>query len=829
MAHIDFEEYRAPWETGPHWELKREFMEKYQNDYSLDRLLCLAQAYSNIELLHCSYPEPVMREVYQLSCQLKGCKRFREAEADLERRRKEKLEMQPKKVGKRTLSDEISVKPYKFIKFCSPNEVTDVSKLSNDYDKTSNENINCDTRASNDSRTSADPKDSNKNTVSVNTDSNGTALLKDNSNAIFLISHSPDFGLIQKIATAIPKKSKSPLESMESAIEVSGLENAVKYVFLQDDSVICCQFYIGNTLVATGRDTTEKYAKEKAVHYGVEILINLSHLPCKTLEDLKEELQNWIKATNSMLLWSEISLDLKSKSKQLMSQLLEMEKNPMYADLHFILEIVQKLFYVKFRTEMCKQKTKVPASRMIQEAAAKLKCDLDVYFFHFGEDPDSLLNQRAFYCDFVIKNIFICQSKSSSKKKAKNDASEKGLNLLTNFIENCIFQKQQNDQTQVKSLKRNFESSNGFVTDMNTDETINYYFSKGNSSSRDKEYLSNNKKSESKKLFHKKPKTENYLKSLVAENLSSVPSSEWNHQDNSGSKSKLKSFRINHRLLTNSRNQQLIVFDLGENSYKNSAGHILFITANKCKKIVRHEVEEIPVDGSGNSAKMFRYSITLEGEEIGKALALAEKEAKAAAIENAVQFLQNHFYTIKMKNEIEKSFIISRSHILNAENPSSVLSESNIGCKMLKSMGWTGGGIGKTSGIIEPIVATDHKFGHGLGFSENKAQEKSFKQKIEALLKDFSQSNTTSDLIFSTEFNKEERKEIHKLATRYNLINNSRGKGEQRQLFIGKKFSPMELLERLIEAGGSTPKYELEDRSVSGNTSVSLNDSLMIQ
>ncbi|GBL89574.1 hypothetical protein AVEN_87901-1 [Araneus ventricosus] len=48
---------------------------------------------------------------------------------------------------------------------------------------------------------------------------------------------------------------------------------------------------------------------------------------------------------------------------------------------------------------------------------------------------------------------------------------------------------------------------------------------------------------------------------------------------------------------------------------------------------------------------------------------------------------------------------------------------------------------------------------------------------------------------------------------RYNLTNVSRGKGQQRQLFIGRKFTPMDLFDRLIEAGGSTPKYELEDRT----------------
>ncbi|GFX94494.1 uncharacterized protein TNCV_4295341 [Trichonephila clavipes] len=66
----------------------------YQNNYPVDRLLCLAQAYSNIELLHCRYPEPVMHEVEQCSYNLKGNKKFQQMEADLEKKRKKKPELQ---------------------------------------------------------------------------------------------------------------------------------------------------------------------------------------------------------------------------------------------------------------------------------------------------------------------------------------------------------------------------------------------------------------------------------------------------------------------------------------------------------------------------------------------------------------------------------------------------------------------------------------------------------------------------------------------------------------------------------------------------------------
>ncbi|GFT99719.1 uncharacterized protein NPIL_704681 [Nephila pilipes] len=96
MSSTDLEVYRQPWETGPFWELKREFLKTYENDYPIDRLLCLAQAYSNMKLLHCSYPEPVIREVQNCSYNLKGNKRFLELHQNLEKRKNKKHELQAK-------------------------------------------------------------------------------------------------------------------------------------------------------------------------------------------------------------------------------------------------------------------------------------------------------------------------------------------------------------------------------------------------------------------------------------------------------------------------------------------------------------------------------------------------------------------------------------------------------------------------------------------------------------------------------------------------------------------------------------------------------------
>ena len=59
----EIESYRHPWESSENWELREEFLLHYQDNFEENRLLCLAQAYVNVILLGCNYPEEVMRQV----------------------------------------------------------------------------------------------------------------------------------------------------------------------------------------------------------------------------------------------------------------------------------------------------------------------------------------------------------------------------------------------------------------------------------------------------------------------------------------------------------------------------------------------------------------------------------------------------------------------------------------------------------------------------------------------------------------------------------------------------------------------------------------------
>lgn len=61
------DEYRQPWESKEHWELRREFIVANEGRFSENRVLCLAQAFANVELLGCTYPAAVMAQVNELA------------------------------------------------------------------------------------------------------------------------------------------------------------------------------------------------------------------------------------------------------------------------------------------------------------------------------------------------------------------------------------------------------------------------------------------------------------------------------------------------------------------------------------------------------------------------------------------------------------------------------------------------------------------------------------------------------------------------------------------------------------------------------------------
>jgi hypothetical protein len=52
-ADWDVDQYKTEHESDEHWELRRSFMLAHKDKFPEDRLVCLAQVFTNIEFLGC--------------------------------------------------------------------------------------------------------------------------------------------------------------------------------------------------------------------------------------------------------------------------------------------------------------------------------------------------------------------------------------------------------------------------------------------------------------------------------------------------------------------------------------------------------------------------------------------------------------------------------------------------------------------------------------------------------------------------------------------------------------------------------------------------------
>lgn len=68
----NIDELRKSHELPHHWQLRKEFLQIYAEDYELDRLICLSNVFVNVECMGLSYPDEVMKTIKQLGSKVKG-------------------------------------------------------------------------------------------------------------------------------------------------------------------------------------------------------------------------------------------------------------------------------------------------------------------------------------------------------------------------------------------------------------------------------------------------------------------------------------------------------------------------------------------------------------------------------------------------------------------------------------------------------------------------------------------------------------------------------------------------------------------------------------
>lgn len=144
---------------------------------------------------------------------------------------------------------------------------------------------------------------------------------------------------------------------------------------------------------------------------------------------------------------------------------------------------------------------------------------------------------------------------------------------------------------------------------------------------------------------------------------------------------------------------------------------------------------------------------------IAEGLQTEEKKCKIDSAENALEKLRKICFTIKTLNQ----FFTRRDQISKNESPTksnqqiNQINPSNLGFKLLKGLGWSGGALGKhESGIVNPIevqIKIDRK-----GLGSQKIDSAFFKN----ILNEYRRGGELSDLVFSSDFSNEERASLHR-------------------------------------------------------------------
>ena len=141
-----------------------------------------------------------------------------------------------------------------------------------------------------------------------------------------------------------------------------------------------------------------------------------------------------------------------------------------------------------------------------------------------------------------------------------------------------------------------------------------------------------------------------------------------------------------------------------------------------------------------------------------------KQEARDDAAKKTLEILATRCYTIKIKNQyLSDGTTVSAEDLDKSDQigaNSEKIQSSNMGHKLLKLMGWDGGGLGKGgAGISEPITAT--ALGGRAGFGSGRGADKAFKDSVRKVIEEYALSSNPYDLVFTTGFDNEQRKHMH--------------------------------------------------------------------
>ncbi|XP_053621107.1 uncharacterized protein LOC128681335 [Plodia interpunctella] len=212
-----------------------------------------------------------------------------------------------------------------------------------------------------------------------------------------------------------------------------------------------------------------------------------------------------------------------------------------------------------------------------------------------------------------------------------------------------------------------------------------------------------------------------------------------------------------------------------------------------------------------NSYENNLFKLTINGILLAQATGPTKQEAKSIVEIMAWNRLKEDVISILVKEQwiAHGDSRISVSDVTGKRDDFGTPVENSVATKMMKLMGWKGGGLGADAqGIAEPIKPNLQMVNRA-GLGSMASDIKQLRRAGQNLMQRYLASDTLDlDLVFSSEFTKDERATLHQIAQRAGLASRSYG-DKDRFLVVKKKLDPFSLARAVIDKGGCTPKYQV--------------------
>ncbi|CAH2249522.1 uncharacterized protein LOC120625345 [Pararge aegeria] len=205
------------------------------------------------------------------------------------------------------------------------------------------------------------------------------------------------------------------------------------------------------------------------------------------------------------------------------------------------------------------------------------------------------------------------------------------------------------------------------------------------------------------------------------------------------------------------------------------------------------------------------FSLIINECLVAQATGSSKPEARSAVEAMAWNRLKGELVSVLIKEQwIAQGDRISVNDVSGKKPEFGTPVDNSVATKMMKLMGWKGGGLGVDSqGIAEPIKPHLQMVNRA-GLGSNTTDIRQLRRAGFELMRRYIASDTFDvDLVFSADFNKEERAVMHHCAQKTGLASKSYGADVDRFLVVKKKLDPFSLVRAIVEKGGNTTKYQV--------------------